>query len=371
MTGDQRRERLLRARLYLVVEASLPGRPLEDLLEAALAGGVDVIQLRDKHASDEQIVRAGAAFRSVCDRHGALFVVNDRADLALACEADGVHVGQDDAPVEEVRRTVGDDLLIGLSTHSPEQIAAAGESGADYMGVGPVYETATKPGLEAVGERLVNHARGSAAKPFFAIGGIDAGNAARVVAAGARRIAVVRAIRDADDPGAAAAALRARLDDAASSDDGAPGAGSRRSRSEARDAAARERLEPLGEGERPGAVTVAATLAVAVAVVNVVAYALGLELRGARPAPITVAAPVLLMTLAAWGLWRVRYWAVMTMQVLLCIVIVIFSLAAFNAADAGSLLVAGAVVLAAGTLFWSLVKAMARIQMPARGAPSR
>ena len=366
MTGDQRRERLLRARLYLVVEASLPGRRLEDVLEAALAGGVDVVQLRDKHASDDQIVRVGAAFRSLCDSHGALFVVNDRADLALACDADGVHVGQDDAPVDEVRRALGDDLLIGLSTHSPQQIAAADESSADYIGVGPVYETATKPGLEAVGERLVRHARARATRPFFAIGGIDARNAAGVVAAGARRIAVVRAIRDAEDPRAAASALRACLDGAAAPDD-ASGSdpAPRRSRSEAKDAAARERLEPLGEGERPRAVTVAATLALAVALVNVVAYALGIELRGARPAPVSVAAPVLLMALAAWGLWRVRYWAVMTMQVLLCIVIVIFSLAAFNAADAASLLVAAGVVLAAGALFWSLVKAMARIRMPA------
>ena len=365
MTGDQRRERLLSARLYLVVEASVPGRPLEGLLESALAGGVDVVQLRDKHASDEQLVIAGGAFRSACDRHGALFVVNDRPDLALACDADGVHVGQDDLPVDEVRRIVGDELLIGLSTHSPQQIAAAGESSAvDYIGVGPVYETATKPGLEAVGERLVADASASAQRPFFAIGGIDAGNAGRVVEAGARRIAVVRAIRGADDPRAAAAALRERLDGA-----WAGGGRGPRSRSQARDAAARARLEPLGEGERPTAVTVAALLALAVAVVNVVAYALGLELRGTRPAAISVAAPALLMALAAWGLWRVRYWAVMTMQVLLCIVIVIFSLAAFNAADAGSLLVAAIVVLVAGALFWSLVKAMARIQMPA--APPR
>ena len=361
VTGDQRRERLQRARLYLVIEASPAGCALEDVLGSALAGGVDAVQLRDKHASDDQIVRAAAAFRSLCDRHGALFIVNDRAELALACDADGVHVGQDDAPVAEVRRMIGDDLLIGLSTHSPDQIARANESSADYIGVGPVYETATKPGLEAVGEALVRYASANAARPFFAIGGIDEANAARVVAAGARRIAVVRAIRDSGDPRAAAAGLRASLGEAASGD----GTGRQRTRSEAKDAAVRERLEPLGEGERPRAVTVAATVAAAVALVNVVAYALGFELGGARPAPVSVAAPALLMGLAAWGLWRVRYWAVLTMQVLLCLVIVIFSLAAFNAADAGSLLTAAAVVVAAGALFWSLVKAMARIQMPA------
>ena len=357
-TGDQRRERLQRARLYLVIEASPAGRALEEVLEPALAGGVDVVQLRDKRASDDEIVRAAAVFRALCDRHDALFIVNDRADLALACAADGVHVGQDDASVADVRRIVGDELLIGLSTHSPEQVALANESSADYFGVGPVHETATKPGLAAVGESLVRHASANAARPFFAIGGIDQANSAGVVAAGARRIAVVRAIRDARDPRAAAAELRASLEQR-------DGERPRRSRSEAKDAAVRERLKPLGEGERPRAVTVAAAVAAVVALVNVVAYALGVELGGARPAPVSVAAPAMLMGLAAWGLWRVRYWAVLTMQVLLCLVIVIFSLAAFNAADVGSLFTAAAVVVAAGALFWSLVKAMARIQMPA------
>ena len=354
--GELRRARLERARLYLVIEAEPAGRPLERLVRAALGGGVDIVQLRDKRASDEAIVAAGRRLRSLCDAQGALLIVNDRPDLALACGADGVHVGQDDAPVEEVRRAVGDELLIGLSTHSPAQIAAAEQSVADYLGVGPVHETATKPGLAPVGEGLVRHAAAHATKPFFAIGGIDAGNAAAAVAAGARRIAVVRAIRDAADPGAAASALRAAIEDGPS----------RVSRSEARDAAARERLEPLRPGERPRAVTAAAFVALAVALVNLAAYALGLELRGARPAPVSVAAPALLMTLAAWGLWRVRYWAVMTMQVLLCLVIVIFSLAALNASDPASLLVAGAVVVGAGVLFWSLVKALARIQMPVR-----
>jgi thiamine-phosphate pyrophosphorylase len=138
----------------------------------------------------------------VCDLAGALLIVNDRPDLALACDADGVHVGQDDEAVDAVRRRVGPDVLIGLSTHSPEQIDAAGD--ADYLGVGPVFETATKPGLEPVGVELVRYAAEHATKPWFAIGGIDAARAAEI---GAERIAVVRAIRDAADPRAAAQEL--------------------------------------------------------------------------------------------------------------------------------------------------------------------
>jgi thiamine-phosphate pyrophosphorylase len=200
----ERRARIATARLYLVIEAA----PARAVAPAALAGGVDVVQLREKHAPDAEVVAAGRELRAVCDAHGALLVVNDRPDLALACGADGVHLGQDDEPADAVRRAVGPDLLIGLSTHSPEQIAAAERSPAvDYLGVGPVYETATKPGLEPVGIELVRYAAAHAAKPWFAIGGVDAERAAEVTAAGAERIAVVRAIRDAADPEAASAAL--------------------------------------------------------------------------------------------------------------------------------------------------------------------
>jgi thiamine-phosphate pyrophosphorylase len=192
------------ARLYFVT-----GIVPERTLAAALAGGVDVVQLREKLAGDEEIVRAGRLFRRLTRDAGALFVVNDSPELALRCEADGVHVGQDDLPVAQVRALVGDDLLVGLSTHSPEQLRAA--AGVDYVGVGPVYATPTKAGREPVGLELVREAARSAKVPWFAIGGIDEANAAEVVAAGAERIAVVRAIRDADDPRAAAARLRAGL----------------------------------------------------------------------------------------------------------------------------------------------------------------
>jgi thiamine-phosphate pyrophosphorylase len=185
------------------------------VLPAALRGGVDMVQLRDKEADDDAIVRAAARFRSICAEHGALLWLNDRPDLALAAAVDGVHVGQRDMPVAEVREQVGDALLIGLSTHSPEQFDAALRTEADQLSVGPVWETPTKEGRPAAGLSYVRYAAAHGGdRPWFAIGGITRENVGEVVAAGGRRIVVVRAIRDAADPEAAAAALRAALEPA-------------------------------------------------------------------------------------------------------------------------------------------------------------
>nr|MBA3421716.1 thiamine phosphate synthase [Thermoleophilaceae bacterium] len=190
-TSDERRARLAAARLYLVVESRVDGGAAEPLVEAALAGGVDIVQLRDKDATDQELVAAGRRLGALCAAAGGLLIVNDRPDLAFACGAEGVHVGQGDEDPDDVRRSVGDELLIGISTHSPEQIAAARRSAADYLGVGPVYATATKPDVEPVGLELVRHAAAHAEKPFFAIGGIDPTHTPEVIAAGAARIAVV------------------------------------------------------------------------------------------------------------------------------------------------------------------------------------
>jgi thiamine-phosphate pyrophosphorylase len=196
------------ARLYFVVEASASNR----LLEAALAGGCDVLQLRDHDASDDELLEAAERFREVCDEHSALFVVNDRPEIALQARADGVHVGQDDLPVDAVRRLVGPDVVIGLSTHSPEQFDAGLASDADYLSAGPIWATPTKPGRPAAGIDFIRYAASAATKPWFAIGGIDESNIDEVVAAGATRTVVVRAIRDARDPRAAATALKSHLE---------------------------------------------------------------------------------------------------------------------------------------------------------------
>jgi thiamine-phosphate pyrophosphorylase len=191
--------------LYFVADRAGMARALR----GALAGGVDLFQLRDKEASDDELLRAAGEARERCHAAGALFLLNDRPDLAAACGADGVHVGQDDMPVARARAVVGPDVMVGLSTHSMQQAQRGSKSGADYIAVGPVHATPTKKGRPAIGVEPVKYAAAHVTVPWFAIGGIDAATVADVVKAGARRIVVVRAIADADDPEAAARALRA------------------------------------------------------------------------------------------------------------------------------------------------------------------
>jgi thiamine-phosphate pyrophosphorylase len=215
--GAERRARLAAARLYLVcggstANGSAAGAALPDLLRAAIAGGVDVVQLREKHLPDDELVAVANAARALCERFGALLIVNDRPLVAREVGADGVHVGQDDMPVEEVRELVGPELLVGLSTHSPDEVDAVDAELLDYIGVGPVHATPTKPGRPAVGLELVRHAAANAPVPFFAIGGIDAANAPEAIAAGARRLCVLRAIAAAEEPEHAARELRGLLD---------------------------------------------------------------------------------------------------------------------------------------------------------------
>ena len=219
--GPLRRERLRTARLYLCCDARPHGEDPEPLLRAALSGGVDIVQLREKQLPQREVERSALTFRRLCDTYSALFIVNDDPDLARSCDADGVHVGQEDMPATEVREAVGPDAIVGLSTHSEEQIAAAAQQPVDYMSVGPIWETPTKQGRPAVGLELIRHAATGAPHPFFAIGGIDPVNAAQVVEAGARRMCVVRAIRDAENPAAVAEELRGAF---GAVGDAAPGA---------------------------------------------------------------------------------------------------------------------------------------------------
>jgi thiamine-phosphate pyrophosphorylase len=190
------------SRLYLITGA----RPdMASFLEAAVKGGVDIVQIREKALVDGELLAALEEAREITLRLGVPLVVNDRPDLARLAQADYVHVGQDDLPVEAAR-TFG--VRVGQSTHAPVELDAVE---ADYAGVGPVYATPTKEGRPAVGLDYVHYAAGHARVPWFAIGGIDETNVAGIVAAGATRIAVVRAIGEASDPEAAAAALRNAL----------------------------------------------------------------------------------------------------------------------------------------------------------------
>ncbi|HEY4096059.1 MAG TPA: thiamine phosphate synthase [Baekduia sp.] len=209
MDLPERRARLQAARLYLVSDAAPGGRPLADVLVPALRGGVDLFQLRMKGASDDEVLAAAEIAREACAAAGALFILNDRPDLVAATGADGAHVGQDDLPLARARELAGADRLIGQSTHSPAQVDAS--AGADYLGVGPIHATPTKPGRPAVGTELVAYAAAHATVPFFAIGGLDAATVGAALAAGATRVAIVRAIAEADDPQRAARALRDAL----------------------------------------------------------------------------------------------------------------------------------------------------------------
>jgi thiamine-phosphate pyrophosphorylase len=214
-------QRLATARLYLCTDARRERGDLAQFADAVLAGGVDIIQLRDKGSVGEQ--RFGpleardelAAWEILADaagRHGALFAVNDRADIARAAGADVLHLGQGDLPLGAARDIVGPATLLGLSTHDSAQVAAAAASAADYFCVGPCWPTPTKPGRTAPGLQLVRAAAALASdKPWFAIGGIDERRLPDVLEAGARRIVVVRAITAAEDPRAAARQLRSAL----------------------------------------------------------------------------------------------------------------------------------------------------------------
>ncbi|WP_340686437.1 thiamine phosphate synthase [Amycolatopsis coloradensis] len=217
LSGSLIRARLADARLYLCTDARSGRGDLAEFADAALAGGVDIIQLRDKTGGApieaKHEIAALEVLAEACEKHDKLLAVNDRADVALAVGAHVLHLGQDDIPVSLARRVLGDDVVIGRSTHSAEQAAAAaGEAGVDYFCTGPCWPTPTKPGRSAPGLDLVRSTAASGTtRPWFAIGGIDAERLPEVLDAGASRIVVVRAITEAEDPEAAARALLSAL----------------------------------------------------------------------------------------------------------------------------------------------------------------
>ncbi|MGX4736958.1 thiamine phosphate synthase [Kitasatospora griseola] len=207
------RQQLADAKLYLCTDARREQGDLADFLDAVLAGGVDIVQLRDKNLEARQELEYLEVFADAAQRHGKLLAVNDRADVAFGARPDVLHLGQDDLPVAVARAILGEDVLIGRSCHAETEVdAAITEPGVDYFCTGPVWPTPTKPGRHAPGLDLVRYAAAAdPARPWFAIGGIDHGNLDQVLAAGATRIVVVRALTAAEDPGAAAAQLAARL----------------------------------------------------------------------------------------------------------------------------------------------------------------
>lgn len=212
LLGQVARQRLAQVRLYVLVSVATCTGSLEWTVREALAGGAQVIQLREKNLPDRELLQRACQLRRWTREAGALFILNDRPDLARLCDADGVHVGQDDLPVREVRRIVGPDLLIGVSTHTPEQLRQAILDGADYVGVGPTFPSQTKEFESFAGLDFVRHAAAATSLPAFAIGGITLDNLDQVLASGLRRIAVGHAVCAADDPQQVAAEFRRRLD---------------------------------------------------------------------------------------------------------------------------------------------------------------
>lgn len=207
-----RQRRLAGSRLYVCMP--LRSR-LREFLDEVLAAGVDVVQLRDKHASRHAQADAAAVFREAARAHEALFIVNDDPALAADVDADGVHVGQEDGPVADARRAVGPERIVGRSTHSREQAVEALATDADYLAIGPVHATPTKEGREPIGLAPVRELAGLADRPWFVTGGMAPDTIPHVATAGARGFVVVRAITDAPDPAGATRTVRATIDDAA------------------------------------------------------------------------------------------------------------------------------------------------------------
>jgi len=207
--GELRRAALQQARLYLCT----PDRPdLAEFVRAVCDAGVDIVQLRDKELSDGPLLERAVVAREAAHAAGALFVLNDRPDLAVACDADGVHVGQDDMPAAEARHIVGPDALLGLSTHAPQELARSASEPVDYISAGPVEPTPTKPGRPGTGLGYVRLAAARSRHPFFVTGGVSPATLPTIAGAGATRFVVVRALTEAGDPAAVTAELRRLLD---------------------------------------------------------------------------------------------------------------------------------------------------------------
>ena len=410
---EQRRRRFADARLYFVCDARPAGRDPAPLLDAALRGGVDVIQLREKAPRcAEELISFSEPFVRAAREHGALFILNDRPDLVEACGADGVHVGQDDEPVAVARARAGSAAVVGLSTHSPEQIDAArsstGDHRPDQISVGPVFETPTKEGRAATGIKLIEHAAAGRDDPDRRRQGDPRRTRSRSGRAGASRRArhLGGAIRRRGAPRVpsrphthvefafhhlafgmiVASRERKRTERRKRKERGTQ----RRSdqarrreemaaRTEAKNEAARAALEPLADGERPTVVTVGAIVSGLIALSVVVGWAAGVEVtkfgsdgieQGEGHAPIvSVIVSAALMGVMSYGMWRARYWAVLGFQAVLVLTLLAASLGLLEATTWTQAIGTTALLIGAGAMFYFMIKAMARIQMPERPRP--
>jgi thiamine-phosphate pyrophosphorylase len=347
------RERLQDARLYLLCEQIEERR-----LDAALRGGVDIVELLDSGQSDEELIATATRLRFVCERHGALLMLNNRPELVAQAGADGVHIDRAGIDLAQVRAAIGPDKLLGTSTHSPDEIEAAQRAPLDYISVGPVHATPIRPNATPVGYALLTYASRSSKLPFFAVGGIEPDNTGAVAAAGAQRIAVVRAITESTDPERAAAVLRSEITTPSDFLE------RYRARTEAQNAAARAMLEPLAPGERPWPLQASVAVAALAALANLVAYIAGAKLHGSKLQSSELIPFVVIMLILAAGMWRRSAAAVLLFMALLAIIVVLFSLFLIEASNVLGVVVPLAFIGGGGALFWKLVRVLGRIQAP-------
>ena len=347
------RRRLDDARLYLICETIDPAR-----LEAALAGGVDIVELLEGDRSDAQLLDAAASVRPACERHGALLMLNNRPQLVAQAGADGVHIDRPEIDIAQARATLGPEKLLGASTRTAEEIVAAQQLPLDYISVGPVHATPIRPDATPVGHALITYASRNSKLPLFAVGGIEPHNTGAVAAAGAQRIAVVRAIGESSDPERSAAVLRAEITAPADFLE------RYRARTEAQNAAARARLEPLAPGERPWPLQLAVAITALAGLINLVAYLAGAKLQGSRLSTTELVAFLVVTMVLAGGMWRRSAAAVLLFMALLAIIIVLFSLFLIEASNLLGVIVPLLFIGGAGYLFWKLVRVLGRIQAP-------
>ncbi len=350
---DNPREHLDDARLYLICD-----KISDERLDAALTGGVDIVELMESGSTDEEILSLAERLRPVCERHGVPLMLNNRPELVVTAGADGLHVDNPEIDIAEARATIGPDRLLGTSAHSPAEVDAAQRLPVDYISVGPVHATPTRPNAAVAGLAIVTYASRNSKLPFFAVGGIEPHNTGAIAAAGAQRIAVVRAITEASDPERSAAVLRAEIVAPADFLE------RYRARTEAQNAAARARLEPLAPGERPWPLQAAIAVATLLALINLVAFAAGTRLNGEKISSVELVTFVLVMLGLAAGMWQRSATAVLLFMALLAVVVVLFSLFLIEASNALGVVVPLLFIGGGGYLFWKLVRVLGRIQAP-------
>jgi thiamine-phosphate pyrophosphorylase len=350
------REKLALARVFLVFTE------IDDLvLDAALRGGVDMAEILTEGKTDEEIIAFAHQLKPVCDRHHVPLLLSARAELVQAAGADGVHLGQAD-DIEAARAAVGPDRVIGLSTHTQEQIDAAVWSGVDYISIGPVSPTWYAPDKPAIGTKLLTYASRNIDIPFFAAGGVQVENTGALAAAGAQRVVVNRAIVESHAPDKAAEFIR---DEIIHPSDFLE---RYRARTESQNAAARAKLTPLEPNERPPALLIAIFLCVAGALINVIAFGAGLKVEGTKPGTDTIVIFAVVALALAYGMWRKVYQAVLLFMAVVSIVVVLFALFLIEASNLLGVLVGVVICFGGGTLLWKLIRVAGRIQAPERPA---